>query len=154
LRQWPGQQHGNGSWIEIYFDSGNPTQFGAGLHYWCGMRAETQDVNTPVSGSPMSVPSDTDWSQPHEYGWPWVAATATRRGYCSRFFDQSPMGNIIERDAWAPTQQPPPQLGSPAFNVLDRGRLACILGSSAAVNLALLHSMEVWQSSAAGELVL
>jgi hypothetical protein len=68
LRQRPGQQHGYGSWIEIDFDSGTATQFGAGPHNWGGMPAETQDANTPVSGSPVSVSSGTDWSRPHESG--------------------------------------------------------------------------------------
>jgi hypothetical protein len=141
LRQWLGH-HGYGSWIAV------------GLHNRCSMPAATQGVNAPISGSSVSVPSGTNWPQQHDYGWRWVPATATRNGCCGWFFDQSLMGNIIERDAWTPTQQPPPQRGSPAFNLLDRSHLAWILGGGAAANSATPHSMEVRRSSAAGNLVL
>ena len=57
-------------------------------------------------------------------------------------------------NAWTPTQEPLPQLGTPACNALDTGHLACILGTGAAANVAALRSMEVWQLSAGGNLVL
>lgn len=154
LRQWPGQPQGYGNWVEpdfAEFDTGNATQYGIGIHNWYGSGS---DVNTgSVSGSPITVPPGTDFSQPHKYGFLWVPATATTQGTAEWFFDGQQVGNAVHWDQYSPLNAPPPAQGSSAFSVMDARHLAPVLGSGSPSNPTTVYSVGVWQADASHDLI-
>src|SRR5581483_9434670 len=70
-RQWPGQPVGYGNWVEVDIAEFNTSglRYGIAMHNWYdGQTLPPSDVNTyAVSGSPISVPRGTDFSEPHKY---------------------------------------------------------------------------------------
>lgn len=165
LRQWTGQAAGYGNWIEIdapEFDVGNTTQMGHGMHNFYGIpnvtcgAGVTCDVNTgsyPGFISPVTVPSGTNFTQLHRYGYLWIPATATTQGSMTWYFDDVQIGNSVVWNQYNPTANPPPPVeASSAFAVLDGRHIAMIVGNGDASNLVTLHAISVWQKSAANNI--
>ena len=159
-RHWPGQAPDFGDWIEAdmaEFDGGlHSDQYGIALHNWYG---HGEGTSTLGSGSPVTVPPGTDFKQPHKYGFLWVPATDSAKGYAKWYFDGVQVGNTITWNQYDPTLKPAPEDlgkgGSSAYSIMDTRHLALILGNasppktnSATVSPITVYNVSVWQASA------
>jgi hypothetical protein len=106
-----------------------------------------------TSNRPFVLPDGTDTSKPHKYGFLWVPATASTKGYVQFFFDG------VHIPGWDKSwnhYQPhlPPTLvdGSTAYSVLDARHLVLLLGTGPK-NPMTIHGLEVWQASDAKNIV-
>jgi hypothetical protein len=158
LRQWPGQPAGYGDWIEVdmaEFDANlGSNQYGIAMHNWYGTG---QGTSTLGSGSPVTVPGGTDFTQPHKYGFLWVPATSSSQGYAKWFFDDVQIGNTITWNMYDPTLGPAPidlgRGGSSAYSILDVRHLGLILGNANGdAPPVTVHSVSVWQASTANNI--
>jgi hypothetical protein len=151
LTQWPGQPAGYGNWIETDFfeyDHRSTSRYGIQIHNWYGRYGSQRDV---VSFGPgISVPAGFDWSQPHKYGFLWVPATATSRGYAQMYLDRVQVGPTVYWDQYDPAAAlpPPPVNGSTTVSVLDTRHLALIFNTDPH-NPMTVYAVSVWQASAA-----
>jgi hypothetical protein len=152
LRQWPGQAVGYGNWIELdapEFNTGNTTQFGHGIHNFYGGGTNLDTGTYPGFVSPVTAPGGTDFRQPHQYGVLWVPATDSTQGFITWYFDRVQIGQTVFWNKWSAGMTPPPVQGTTAYSVIDTRHLAFILGNGDANNLVTVHSVEVWQATAA-----
>lgn len=130
---------------------GTVYQHGIGLIDWYGIAPNTQSVNAgAVSGSPAIDPTNTNYCQPHTYGFLWVPATASTQGYMTFYFDNVQVGKKIVWNQWSASETPPPVVGTTAFNVMDNRHLVLILGSGQ--NAMTVYSVNVWQNSRANDI--
>ena len=144
--QWPGQAGGYGNWIETDFVEFNASgrQYGIAMHNWYGSPSGINDVSTGSgSGSPITTPPGTDFSQPHNYGFLWVPATASTQGYAKWYFDDVQVGHTVTWNPYNSSLAPPPVVGSSAFSILDTRHLALILGTGG--NSVTIFGVSVWQ---------
>jgi len=150
---WPGQSTDYTRAIEPDFmEFWSNTQYGGGIHDWYGPSSKKSKKNDFVKGNTYDLPPGFDHAQPHKYGFLWVPATATTRGYAQYFFDRVHLPALdISWDMYNPASPPPPVDGTTAFSVLDTRHLALILGSGTG-NPMTVYSVEVWQSSAANNI--
>ena len=128
-----------------------PGSYGIALHNWYGQQSAIQAVSTEGSGSPVSIPQGTDTSQPHDYGFLWVPATATTKGYAKWYFDHVQVGNTITWNQYNPATPPSPVDGSSAYSVMDARHLYMILGSGPS-NPMTVYSVKAWQKSNAANI--
>lgn len=152
--RWPGQAKDYGNWIEIdmaEFDAKGV--YGFAIHNWYRSIGSGSDVNTgAVSGSPVS-PAGADYTRPNKYGFLWVPAAATSKGYAKFYFNDTQVGNTITWNKYDPAAAPAPSVGKgTAFSVLDTLHLALILGSGNDSS-NIVHSVSVWQTSAANNIL-
>jgi hypothetical protein len=157
---WPGQPEKFGSWVEVdmaEFDSTGV--YGFAIHHWYGEVGSGLGVSTIGSGSPARMAVTPDYTKPNKYGWLWVPATPTTQGYGKWFFNDVQVGNTITWDLHDPGLAPPPTQqaaqagGGSAYAVLDEPRhLAIIFGGAQGV-LNTIFGLQVWQASAAGNLI-
>jgi hypothetical protein len=153
--QWQGQAGGYGDWIETdiaEWDAASSGQYGFGMHNWYGVIGSGNDVSTTTIGSPATIPTGTDFSQPHKYGFLWVPATSGSQGYAKWFFD----GTLIGKTAWNqynPATPPSPADGSSAFSVMDSRHLALLLGTASTANPMTVYNVSVWQNSSANDII-
>jgi hypothetical protein len=159
LNQWPGQAKGYAHYAEPDFFEWNidgmegvpPKTYNGSMIDWSG-------IFTPETGYPVrkltpwktkfnTTPSATDFNQYHKFGWLWVPATATTKGYAQYYFDDQPS---TDRVSWtqfthqAPT--PAKQMDPWTFGILDQQQLVLILGSGA-TGAMTVQSVNVWQKS-------
>lgn len=149
---WPGQATGYNDWIEVDTAEYDITsgQYGSAMHNWYGIVGSGLNVSTNI---PQQVlPSGTDVTQPHKYGFLWQPATSTTQGHAAFYFDgvKSP-GSDVVWNLYNSGLAPPPVAGTSAYGVLDNRHLALILGSNVA-NPMTVYKVEVWQSSTAGNI--
>jgi hypothetical protein len=155
LTQWPGQPTGYGNWIETDFfeyDHQSTGQYGIQIHDWYGFYGSQGSVD--AFGPGINVPAGFDWSQPHQYGFLWVPATATTQGYAQMFLDRVQVGPTVYWDQYTPAESallPPPILGSTAISALDTRHLALIF-STGTHNPMTVYALSVWQASAANNI--
>ena len=151
--QWQGQASGYVNSIEADFMEymTGPGSYGIALHNWYGQQSAIQAVNTEGSGSPVSIPQGTDTSQPHDYGFLWVPATASTKGYAKWYFDHVQVGNTITWNQYNPATPPSPVDGSSAYSVMDARHLYMILGSGPS-NPMTVYSVKAWQKSNAANI--
>ena len=151
--QWQGQASGYVNSIEADFMEymTGPGSYGIALHNWYGQQSAIQAVNTEGSGSPVSLPQGTDTSQPHDYGFLWVPATAATKGYAKWYFDHVQVGNTITWNQYNPATPPSPVDGSSAYSVMDARHLYMILGSGPS-NPMTVYSVKAWQKSNAANI--
>jgi hypothetical protein len=151
--QWPNQSLGFGNWIEADVVEFNASglAYGIAMHNWYGTPADTKDANTgKISGSPVTTPAGTDFSQPHKYGLLWVPATSSTKGYAKWFFDDVQVGNTVTWDQFRQSSMPPPVASSTAFSVMDTRHLVLILGTGG--NPVTISAVSVWQKSTANNI--
>jgi hypothetical protein len=122
-------------------------------NWWGPGGAKSSSTSNPyqgVHGIPGSVlvPNTTDFSQSHFYDCLWVPATATTQGYLKFYFDGVQTGSTFVWNQPTASQLPPPINNSTAMNGMDRRHLFLILGSGTTMPMTV-HSVQVWQSSAA-----
>ena len=79
-----------------------------------GQQSAIQAVSTENSGSPVRTPAGTQTSQPHDYGFLWMPATATSQGYAKWYFHDVQVGNTITWNQYNPATPPSPVNGSSA----------------------------------------
>ena len=87
-----------------------------------GQQSAIGSVNTENSGSPVGIPAGTDTSQPHDYGFLWMPATATSQGY-AKCIDDVQVGNTITWNQYNPATPPSPANGSSVYSVMDARHL-------------------------------
>jgi hypothetical protein len=147
----------------------HPTCYQNGIGAWYNhVNGSSQSTSNPyqaVRGSAGSVcvPAGTDFSQPHRYGWLWVAAqgsgqTTTHQGYMQFFFDGVQTGSTYYWNYHDPSQvssypAPPPVIGDTAISGMDWRHMFLILGTDPAHPMTV-YSVSVWQKSAAQNLVI
>ncbi len=147
LTQWSGQPEGFGNWIEtdfFEFDRHSVSEYGIQIHNWYGYHGQPKDVL--AYGQPVRVAAGFKWSDSHKYGYLWVPATATTRGYAMAFMDDVQMGATIYWDQYDPEAPPPPQPGTTAFSVVDRRHLILIIQTDPH-NPMTIETVTVWQAS-------
>jgi hypothetical protein len=156
LTQWPGQPSGYGNWIEPDFFEYNhrkTNEYGVQIHNWYGRFPHPDDVAAISNwSSGIRVPADFDWSKPHQYGFLWVPATASTRGYAQMYLDRVAVGPVVSWQQYNPlVTPPPPKVGSSAVSVMDTRHLALIL-STGPENPVTVYAVSVWQASTANNL--
>jgi hypothetical protein len=153
-RQWPGQLKGYEHFIEAdffeydlkeYAERGELNYFGGALHDWFGPpTGEYDHVTLPHRLVVRGVPTNTDFTQYHRYGFLWVPATSTQDGYAEYYFDGRRVGRRI---AWRQyTNQAPPPKPPWMFSIMDRNHLVLILGTGPNQPMTV-QSVDVWQAS-------
>lgn len=158
--QWPGQPKGYEHFIEVdffeydlsgYVKSGKLNYFGGTMHDWFGLYGKGYNrLSLPYSTIVRKVPVNTDFTQYHRYGFLWVPATAIANGFAEYYFDGQKVG---EATLWSEsTGQEPPPIAPWTFSILDKNHLVLILGTGIGEPMTII-SVNVWQASAAGNLV-
>lgn len=154
---WDGQAPGYRHYIEPDFfeydvpDYGNPPgkSYGGAVHDWSGIYPDMINKTQPWPGQVITTPRRTDFTKYHKYGFLWVPATATARGYGKYYFDDRPMAGGV---SWArfENQKPtaPDSMDPWTYGIIDQQHLALILGSGGPAPMTV-QSVSVWQKSAA-----
>jgi hypothetical protein len=153
-QQWPEQQKGYEHFIEAdffeydlkdYVGKGKLNYFGGALHDWFGLSGDRYShVTLPNSLIVREVPTNTDFTQYHKYGFLWAPATSTRDGYAEHYFDGRRVGRRI---AWRQyTNQSPPPKPPWMFSIIDQNHLVLILGTGLNEPMTV-SSVNVWQAS-------
>ena len=106
----------------------------------------------------ISVPSGTDFSKPHKYGFLWVPATGSgqttfTQGYAKAYFDGVQVGQTGYWNYYDPNQPenypaPPPVIGTTCLSGMDWRHLVPILGTEPQHPMTV-YSLTVWQASGA-----
>jgi len=156
--QWVGQARGyrhsiEADFFEYLFATDAPTlAYGASMHDWYGIANVTcphglcQEHFASNEGKRFA-PQGTDFTQYHQYGFLWVPATATTKGYVRFYLDGQAIGPEHQWTQY--TDQPAPPNGRPwAFGRLDQQHLILIVGTGPNEPLTI-KSVNVWQTSAA-----
>jgi hypothetical protein len=159
--QWQGQPPGFNHSVEVdileylYLPYNVPRNiYGAAMHDWFGIPNTTCKglcVQHMEAQEPKrKTPQGTDFTQYHRFGFLWVPATDTQRGYARFYFD----GQSVGPDRlWTKfTNQPPPPTNQPwAFGKLDQQHMVLILGTGPHEPMTV-RSVNVWQASASNNL--
>jgi hypothetical protein len=127
----------------------NPKIYGVGMHDWWGIKNVTCPGYCLISPHPVGVqapPTGTNFKQFHTYGFLWVPATATSKGFVDAFFDGQRTGYTV---SWTQfTNQPPTPVNKPwAFGRTDQQHLFFILGTGVGETFNV-KSVDVWQKDA------
>jgi hypothetical protein len=148
---WPGQAPGYIHNVEVdFFEAAyvtKPTAYGVGLHDWYGISKVTCPTLCVVHMLNPTGERDpaagTDFKEFHTYGFLWVPATSTTRGYMSAYFDGQPIGHTVYWTQY--TTQPPTPVGQPwTFGRIDQQHVFFILGTGVGEQFTL-KSVNVWQ---------
>jgi hypothetical protein len=95
-------------------------------------------------------PAGINFRQFHTYGFLWVPATATTRGYMDAYFDGHVIGHRVYWTKY--TSQAPTPVGKTwAFGRIDQEHLFFILGTGVGEPFTV-KSVNVWQRNAASNL--
>ena len=154
---WPGQPAGYVHNVEVdFFEADYPTapnRYGVGMHDWYGIKGITCPPGLcKVSPPPPAVtppPAGTNFQQYHTYGFLWVPATATTKGFINAYFD----GQKAYTYSWTQfTTQAPTPLGQTwAFGRLDQQHMFFILGTGVGETFNI-KSVNVWQRNASANM--
>jgi hypothetical protein len=137
----------NPSWIEddiAEFDSTGV--YGFAIHNWHDDNTSEGSDSGSLSGSPASPPG-ANYTQPNQYGFLWVPATATSQGQASFFFNGVQVGNTLVWNQYVPGQSAP----SNPFAVMDVLHMIPILGTGPGTNITF-SNLQVWQKSSANDI--
>jgi hypothetical protein len=157
--RWFGQGEGFEHFIEPDFFEydmpGGGNQYGGAIHEWYGIYNKTcaHFCDILIPNYRRVVPENTDFNQFHKYGFLWVRATPSRRGYAEYYFDDHRVG---ARTVWVQFKdQPPPSVArsvSPwSFGIIDRQHLVLVLGSGPGEPMTV-RSVNVWQYSSSEDM--
>jgi len=157
---WTGQRPNYEHFIEpdfFEYDTGSGKAYGGNMHDWYGVFNSTCAGNSycgyqlPYSTVVRNVPSNTDFTQYHRYGFLWKPATATTKGALSYYFDGVQVGATTTYSKF--TNQPPaPNASTPwSFGVIDQDHLVLIIGTAPPVPMKI-KSIQVWQPSSVNNL--
>ena len=96
----------------------------------------------------IRLPKDIDFTKPHRYGYLWVPATATVRGYAQYYFDGLATTDKVTWSYYNAEKPPPPPAAAAAwkFGINDSQHAALVLGTG--VNQPMtVYCVDVWQAS-------
>jgi hypothetical protein len=133
-------------------------QMNAGNWYGGNARGGAISTKSPwssfrgVNGA-VTVPNTTDFSQPHTYDCLWVPATATTQGYIQFYMDEALIAGPMRWNQWQVGQLPPPVTNVSAMAGMDLRHMFLIFGTGTSYPMTV-HSVQVWQASAANNWVL
>jgi hypothetical protein len=163
--QWPGQATGYVHGIEAdffeYLLVNRLTMplayinYGAGMHDWYGIPNKTCypglcQAPMPYFMGQKTVSAGTDFTVYHSYGFLWVPATVTTKGYARYYFDGKQVGQDWQWSQY--TNQPPRPNNQPwAFGILDQQHLVLIFGTGPGEPMTIV-AVNVWQKSDAQNL--
>jgi len=166
--QWLGQATGYSHFIEpdfFEYDVANnfvPNQYGGAIHDWYGIQKRTCRnkgycgvTNASGGGSSFTnfrvrVPSKTDFTKFHSFGFLWVPATSTAMGYARYYFDGIATSDRVTWSKYS-DQPPPPGLAPWTFGIIDRQHLVIALTTGPNQPLTI-KKVIVYQASAAHNL--
>src|SRR6201996_8443064 len=134
------------SWIEAgiaEFDT--PNAYAGTIHNWYGQVGSGAVVNADENG--FSPSGNVDYSQPNNYGFLWVPATATSQGYAKFYFNGQQVGNTITWNQYIPGQT----AAQNPFAVMDSLHMVPILGAGAG-STATFSDLQVWQASTSSDI--
>lgn len=122
--------------------------YGAALHNWyntgSGYSSSGSDSG-PLIGT--INPQNANYSQPNNYGFLWVPATATTQGSAEFFFNGQQVGNTITWKQYVPGQSAPDN----PFAVMDSLHMIPILGAGGGSTVSF-SNLQVWQASDANNI--
>jgi hypothetical protein len=162
--QWAGQAVGYKHAFENDFfeydvyqpgGAGSMYSYGSAFHESWGVLGVTCTPGfcRTSKGVAANVPNTTDFTLPHLYGCLWVPATSTTSGSSSYYFDRQLMSSFTYSQFLNNGVQTPPPTGQPWMGgVMDLSHLIVILGTGVG-NPMNVYSVDVWQASAANNLV-
>jgi hypothetical protein len=166
-QQWLGQKPGFAHFIEVdafEYDLATLTQknrYGATIHDWFGTYTCAGqgycNVNTTSAGGSLfanaviTLRPSVDLSQYHRYGFLWIPATQTAKGYVQNFFDGRPVGGRTTWDKFE-NELPPPGKTKWSFGILDQQHLLIALQSGASQPMSV-QSVDIWQKSTKDNLI-
>jgi len=152
--QWPGQASGYAHFIETDFfefdTTWAPDQYGGAMHDWFGQYTSGGYTNDSNDGSGsnfddfvIGVPSSTDFTQFHRYGFLWIPSVGGNPGSAQYYFDGTATTDLV---TWnGPPPATPPPSGSDVFSILDQDHLAVLLGTGPGWPMQV-RSVDVWQA--------
>ena len=152
--QWPQQEVGYEHFIEVDFfeydlfaqiKNKEWNYYGGTIHDWYGVYSNGFKHETlPYFIVKRKVPTDIDFTQYHRYGFSWVPATASTKGYAQYYFDGQRLGQTT---VWSQyTNQLPPPRSPWRFGVIDTNHLVLILGTGLKMPMTI-KSVDVWQAT-------
>jgi hypothetical protein len=155
---WPGQAAHYVHDVEVdMFEADyvtKPVSYGVGLHDWYGIRNITCPGLCKVSmlnpSGEREPSTGTNFKQFHTYGFLWVPATNTTKGYMDAYFDGHLIGHQVSWTRYT-GQAPTPVAKTWTFGRIDQEHLYFILGTGVGEQYTI-KSVNVWQKSAAANL--
>jgi hypothetical protein len=154
--QWPGQATGYMHFVELdEFEAYAPDAIGA-LHDWYGTYQIGgtcgDDILCNVQSAPWStLLTNQNWNVYQTVGVLWIPATVSTNGSATWYLN----GVQVGQQTWTQyTTQPPPPGGGATwtFGLIDQQHIVLILGTGTSPPITV-QSVNVWQASAAGNLV-
>lgn len=161
---WVGQAPGFVHFTELDFFEynvwGNQNrlfQYNGTVIDWSGVyNGSTYPVNLQNAFNRLiTLPVGVDFTKPHRYGFLWVPATSGTQGYFQWYFDGLPTSDRVYYSFYDPANvpSPPATTSSPwLYGVADTQHYELILNTNTTDNLRV-YSVDVWQASAAGNIV-
>ena len=152
--QWSQQEVGYEHFIEVdFFEYDLSAQvtnkdwnyYGGAMHDWYGVYSNGfKHESLPYFIVKRKVPTDIDFTQYHQYGFLWVPATASTKGYAQYYFDGRRLGQTT---VWSQyTNQLPPPRSPWRFGIIDTNHLVLILGTGVKMPMTI-KSVDVWQAT-------
>jgi hypothetical protein len=103
------------------------------------------------------LPVGTDFTQPHRYGFLWVPATSYTQRYFQWYFDGLPTSDRVTYNYYNCTNPPSPPSTTagwpPLYGVLDCQHPELLMGPGGTSGILRVYSVDVWQASAANNIV-
>lgn len=135
--------------FEYYFWREKIPCYSGTMHNWYGQYRKTgpgwgrKGITDPEIYH-RKVPSDTNFSEYHKYGFLWVPAKGGSNGYAKFYFDRNEVGKTV---LWSENQEAllPPPSAPYVFSILDRQHLNLILGTGRSMPMTV-REVNVWQS--------
>ena len=128
----------------------NPDVWGGNMNDWFGVWTKEKGYTLVSSTWPekqMRVPKGTDFTRFHKYGYLWVPATATSKGYARYFFDDVEVTPSPITWTLYSGQAPPVTQSSPwRFGIQDQQHIGLIIGSGVGQPMTV-RAVNVWQKT-------
>ncbi len=150
--QWIGQAPGYLNSVEIDFfeqDAPDVTKYGHGLHHWYGPVGSGLQVR---GLQPIVTITPSVFMQQNRFGFRILPATATTLGEARWYFNRVQVGTTQTWQLYNAALPPPPVLGSSAFAVADTRHYSPSINTCDGCPMTV-HSVDMWQGSAANNLI-
>jgi len=116
--------------------------YSAGLIHWHAGQTYTEQ-NAGYGTSNVTLPAANKFAAKHKYGWLWVPATATTKGYIKNYFDDALVGNTYTWDRYGGGSEPNGS-GCSFGSIIDIQHHRLMLGTGPE-NPMTVYSVTVWQ---------
>jgi hypothetical protein len=156
--QWSGQASGYVDFSELDFfengTAGDTSNFGTTIHNWYGTGSCSSGNYCNVQAADYSVPAaGGNLSTKQKVGVLWIPATASTQGYVSVYVNDALVEKIVSWNQWNASTAPPPSSGTTAFGIMDQQHMSLTIGNGSTNSSITVYSVQVWQTSAANNLV-